>query len=203
MHSLRFATALVFSLLAAGAAAATDRLRVGKPEARAFDFVPVEIGTEKGIFARHDIELETIAFGGAAMMHQAMTGGNLDIALGSGPEMGALAKGAPEKAVAAFFGAPMNISIIVRADSPIATVEELRGKTVGAGSLNSLTGWVAAETSRRQGWGPDGIKIAPVGSRAGITAQLLSGNVDAGVDGTEDAYMLEAAGKARILIRMG
>jgi ABC-type nitrate/sulfonate/bicarbonate transport system substrate-binding protein len=190
-------------ILVATTAFAADHLRVGKPEARAFDFTPVEIGSENGIFAKYGIETESIGFGGGGKMHQAMAAHQLDIALGSGPEMASIAKGSPEMTVAAMFGAPMNISIIVKKDSPITKIEQLKGKTVGAGPKNSLTGWTALETARRQGWGPGGIRIADTGGRPGIIAALLTGNVDAGVDGTEDAYELQAQGKVRILVRMG
>ncbi len=190
-------------LLAASAAHAADLIRIGKPEARAFDFTPVEIGSENGIFAKYGIETESIGFGGGGKMHQAMAAHQLDIALGSGPEMASIAKGSPEMTVAAMFGAPMNISIIVKHDSPITTLEQLKGKTVGAGPKNSLTGWTVLETSRREGWGPDGIHMADTGGRAGGIAALLTGNIDANVDGTEDAYELQAQGKVRILVRMG
>ncbi|HWE72435.1 MAG TPA: ABC transporter substrate-binding protein [Stellaceae bacterium] len=182
---------------------AADHLRIGKAEAAAFDFAPVEIGSENGIFAKYGIETESVGFGGGAKMHQAMAARQLDIALGSGPEMASIAKGSPEMTVAAMFGAPMNISIIVRKDSPITKIEQLKGKTIGSGPANSLTGWTALETARREGWGHDGIHIADAGGRAGIIAALMTGNVDAGVDGTEDAYELQAQGKVRILIRMG
>jgi NitT/TauT family transport system substrate-binding protein len=180
-----------------------DHLRIGKPEARAFDFTPVEIGSENGIFAKYGIEAESIGFGGGGKMHQAMAAHQLDIALGSGPEMASIAKGSPEMTVAAMFGAPMNISIIVKYDSPITKLEQLKGKTVGAGPKNSLTGWCVLETSRREGWGPDGIRMADTGGRAGGIAALLTGNTDANVDGTEDAYELQAQGRVRILVRMG
>jgi ABC-type nitrate/sulfonate/bicarbonate transport system substrate-binding protein len=190
-------------LLTASAADAADHLRIGKPEARAFDFTPVEIGSENGIFVKYGIETESIGFGGGGKMHQAMAAHQLDIALGSGPEMASIAKGSPEMTVAAMFGAPMNISIIVKKDSPINKIEQLKGKTIASGSANSLTGWTALETARREGWGKDGIHIADVGSRSGIVSALVTGNVDAGVDGTEDAYELQAQGKVRILVRMG
>jgi ABC-type nitrate/sulfonate/bicarbonate transport system substrate-binding protein len=190
-------------LLTASAADAADHLRIGKPEARAFDFTPVEIGSENGIFVKYGIETESIGFGGGGKMHQAMAAHQLDIALGSGPEMASIAKGSPEMTVAAMFGAPMNISIIVKKDSPITKIEQLKGKTIASGSANSLTGWTALETARREGWGKDGIHIADVGSRSGIVSALVTGNVDAGVDGTEDAYELQAQGKVRILVRMG
>jgi ABC-type nitrate/sulfonate/bicarbonate transport system substrate-binding protein len=73
--------------VAALPAAAADHLRVGKPEPRAFDFTPVEIGMAAGIFAAHGIEAESVGFGGGGKMHQAMAAVALDIALGSGPEM--------------------------------------------------------------------------------------------------------------------
>lgn len=196
------AVALLLAL-AAPPAHATDRLRVGKPEPRAFDFAPIEIGTAAGIFAQYGIAPESIAFGGGGKMHQAMAAGQLDIALGSGPEMASIAKGSPEMTVAAMFGAPANIAIIVRKNSPIATLAQLKGKTIAAGSLNSLTGWTAVETARREDWGPQGLTLVDVGGRQGIVAALLTGNVDAGVDGTEDAYQLQADGKMRILTKMG
>jgi NitT/TauT family transport system substrate-binding protein len=197
-----FAAAAVLSL-AMSAAHAADHLRIGKPEAAAFDFAPVEIGGDNGIFAKYGIETESIGFGGGGKMHQAMAAHQLDIALGSGPEMASIAKGSPEMTVAAMFGAPMNISIIVKKDSPITKIEQLKGKTIGSGPANSLTGWTALETARRAGWGPNGVRIADTGGRPGIIAALMTGNVDAGVDGTEDAYELEAQGKVRILMRMG
>ena len=190
-------------MLVANVAHAADQLRVGKPEARAFDFTPIEIGSENGIFAKYGIATESIGFGGGGKMHQAMAAHQLDIALGSGPEMASIIKGSPEMTVAAMFGAPMNISIIVKKDSPITRLEELKGKTVGSGPKNSLTGWTVLETARRQGWGADGIRMADTGGRAGGIAALLTGNTDANVDGTEDAYELQAQGKVRILVRMG
>ncbi len=39
----------------------------------------------------------------------------------------------PEMTVAAMLGAPMNISIIVKKDSPVTTLAQLKGKTVSAG----------------------------------------------------------------------
>ena len=145
--------ALAAFLLGASSAHAADLLRIGKPEARAFDFTPVEIGSENGIFAKYGIETESVGFGGGGKMHQAMAAHQLDIALGSGPEMASIAKGSPEMTVAAMFGAPMNISIIVKKDSPITKIGQLKGKTIGSGPANSLTGWTALETARRRGLG--------------------------------------------------
>jgi NitT/TauT family transport system substrate-binding protein len=191
------------AFLAAAPCLAADKLRIGKPEPTGFDFAPVEVGIETGIFAKHNIEAESIAFGGAAREQQALVAGSIDIALGSGLELSAIVKGAPEKAVAAMYGAPRNMCIIVLPNSPIKDPSQLKDKSIAVSGPASLTAWVAKETSNRQGWGPNGVKIVGLGSLEGMTAHLFSGNVDASVDSTENAYLLQSQNRARILISMG
>ena len=43
---------------------AADLIRVGKASATTFAFAPIEIGKEKGIWARYGLEVESIGFGG-------------------------------------------------------------------------------------------------------------------------------------------
>src|SRR5260370_33500556 len=104
-------------------ASASDTLRVGKAVAEAFSFVPLDVGMRKGLFAKQGLEIESIAFNGAARMQQAMGSGSLDIALGSGPAMAFIVKGAPVKAVAAMAGAPLLLAIVVRPDGPKTAAE--------------------------------------------------------------------------------
>src|SRR5262245_47269717 len=108
--------------LAAGAmilappAGAAEKLRVGKAVPEAFSFVPLDIGMRKGFFAKHGLEIESIAFAGDARMQQAMASDSLDIALGSGPAMAFIVKGSPIKGVAAMAGPPLLLAIVVRPD---------------------------------------------------------------------------------------
>src|ERR1700686_3524358 len=92
------AAALAGALIAAPAQA-IEKLRVGKAVPEAFSFTPLDIGIRKGLFAKHGIEVESVAFAGDARMQQAMAADSLDIALGSGPAMAFIVKGAPIKAV--------------------------------------------------------------------------------------------------------
>jgi hypothetical protein len=55
----------------------------------------------KGLFAKHGIEVESIAFAGDARMQQMMATDSLDIALGSGLHHGVHRQGVPIKATAA------------------------------------------------------------------------------------------------------
>ena len=82
--SLASAVAITLVLAGSGLASA-EKLRVGKAVAEAFSFAPLDIGMRKGIFARHGLEIESVAFTGDARMQQAMASDSIDIALGSGP----------------------------------------------------------------------------------------------------------------------
>ena len=111
-------------LLSAGMAKAADHLRVTKPSAIDFYFAIQEVGIAEGIFLKHGIEVETITLDGSAKQHQAMTAGSADIALGAGPDMGFIVKGAPEKAVAVMAGPPVNMmcSSLPKPTSRLSTI---------------------------------------------------------------------------------
>jgi NitT/TauT family transport system substrate-binding protein len=181
-------------------ASAAEKLRVGKAVPEAFSFVPLDIGMRQGIFARHGLELESIAFAGDARMQQAMASDSLDIALGSGPAMAFIVKGAPIKGVAAMAGPPLLLAIVVRPDGP-KTPADLKGKTVSVSTTGSLTYWLVSETSRRQGWGPTGINIAPMGAMPGQLAALKRGDIDGAIMDIGNALDLEKRGEGRVLVR--
>ena len=189
----------IVALIAAPVSAA-EKLRVGKAVPEAFSFVPVDVGMRQGIFARHGLDIESIAFAGDARMQQAMASDSIDIALGSGPAMAFIAKGAPIKAVAAMAGPPLLMAIVVRPDGP-KTVADLKGKTIGVSTAGSLTYWLVSETSRRQGWGPTGINIAPMGAMPGQIAALKRGDIHGSIMDIGNAFDLEKRGEGRIVVR--
>jgi len=192
--------AAVCACLALGAPArAADKLRVGKPFATGFDFAILQVGIDSGIFKRHDIDIDTITLSGSAKLHSGMISDSIDVALGAGTDFAFIAKGAPEKGVAAMAGAPLNIAVVVRADGPIKTLADLKGKRVGVSSLVSLTWWLGQQLSLRQGWGTDGLVFAETGSGQASVAALVSGGIDAMVGSLEGGLMMEKAGKARVI----
>jgi ABC-type nitrate/sulfonate/bicarbonate transport system substrate-binding protein len=186
--------------LCMGPAAAAEKLRVGKAVPEAFSFVPVDVGMRQGLFTKQGLDIESIAFAGDARMQQAMASDSLDIALGSGPAMAFIAKGAPIKAVAAMAGPPLLLAIVVRPDGP-KTVADLKGKTVSVSTAGSLTYWLVSETSRRHGWGPNGINIAPMGAMPGQIAALKRSDIDGVIMDIGNAFDLEKRGEGRVLIR--
>jgi ABC-type nitrate/sulfonate/bicarbonate transport system substrate-binding protein len=207
MHrSIRRAAALglSFAALSAAPAGAVDKLKVGKAVPEAFSFVPLDIGMKKGLFQKYGVEAESVAFAGDAKMQQAMASNSIDIALGSGPAMAFIVKGSPIKGIAAMAGPPLLLTLVVRKDdTAIKTPADLKGKRVSVSTVGSLTYWLVSETSRQQGWGPDGIVIAPMGVAQPQIAALKRKDIDGMVTDISTALDLERSGDGRILMRFG
>src|SRR5262249_13762416 len=129
----------ILAVAFASTAAAADRVRVGKAVPVAWTFTPIDVGVAVGLFAKNGLELEVPAFAGDARRRQGIVCDSIDFGLGSGAGMGFLAKGVPAKAVAAMAGAPMNMSMVVSYESPIKTLDNIKGKKVGITTVGSLT----------------------------------------------------------------
>src|SRR6478735_722851 len=166
------AAALGLCLAFGPSALAQTKVRVGQPQVGTFQFVPLQVGIEAGIFKKHKIDLEVISFGGGPRVQQALAAESIDIGIGSGPELAFVAKGAPETAVAAIADAPYSVVLAVPKDSAIRSPEDLKGKTISISSKASLTDWLGQELSRQLGWGASGINLAPLGTTAAQMAAL-------------------------------
>jgi NitT/TauT family transport system substrate-binding protein len=194
---------LLLGVLAASPAGATDKLRVGKAVPEAFSFVPLDIGMRKGFFQKYGVEAESIAFAGDARMQQAMASDGIDLALGSGPAMAFIVKGSPIRAIAAMAGPPLLLTLIVRNDETVKSIADLKGKRVSVSTVGSLTHWLVSETSRQQGWGPEGIVVTPMGATQPQIAALKRREIDGMVTDMSTALTLERSGDVRILMRFG
>ncbi len=184
-------------------ASAETALKVGKSVPQAFGFVPLDIGVRYGIFKKDGIDVEILNFGGAPALNQALAAGSADLGLNSGADMALIVRGLPTKAVAAMAGPPYEITLVVAADSPIKTLADLKGKGVAVSSLTSLTGWLVAELSRQQGWGPDGINRVAIGQVSGYFTALLTHQVDGITIDVSSALNAERQGKGHLLIKFG
>jgi ABC-type nitrate/sulfonate/bicarbonate transport system substrate-binding protein len=182
-----------------GQASALDKLRVGKAIALPFDFVPLDVGMEKGFFKNHGLEIEEIGFAGSAKLQQALAADAIDLGLGSGPELLFVAKGNTDLGVAAFAG-PMGLMLIVRPDAGINTPADLKGKKIAVSTVGGLTDWAVHEASRQQGWGADGIQVTPLGSDEAQVAALRTKDIDGMAIDVAGAYRLEKEGAAKILL---
>lgn len=183
-------------------AAAGTSLVVGKANSEAESIMTVNVGDDAGIFKKHGLDLQIQDFnGGGSRIVQALTANSIDIAIGAGTQMSFVAKGAPMLAVCESTTTLPYFSIGVPWDSPIRTVDDLKGKKIGVSNPGTLTDWVAQELSRKKGWGPDGVMRVTVGGGiAASSAAFRAGQIDAYIGGTA-SFLVEADKKVgRMLI---
>jgi ABC-type nitrate/sulfonate/bicarbonate transport system substrate-binding protein len=195
---------LAGALAAAPAQSAEATIRLGKAQANQFAFVPADVGVDTGIFKKHGVNVQISAFTGDAKMIQALTAGSIDIALGGGPALATIVKGAPMMAVAALANAPNTIMLVVLKDGPIKSIADLKSRTVSVSTAGSLTYWLTRELSRSQGWhGADAIKITPLGSSQTQIAALRTHQVDGVTTDSVTVYKFVETGAGRILVKYG
>jgi len=198
-----FAVLLACALAPTAGRAAVTTVRVGQPQAGTFQFVPLQVGSDAGIFKKHGLDVQVTDFAGGPREQQAIVAGSIDLAIGSGPELALEVKGAPEIAVAAIADAPYSVLLTVLKDSPIKSAEDLKGKIVSVSSKGSLTYWLAQQLSRQLGWGSAGFTIAPLGTTAAQTAALKTHQIDGMIVEANAGYRLEEEGTGRVLVQFG
>src|SRR5215469_2803148 len=192
-------TSVAALLATSGTALAADKIRVGKAVQVSFPMSVLELGVDRGFFAKNNIELEITSFTGDAKLQQAFASDSIDIGTGSGPAMAFEIKGAPTVAIAAFAGPPGTICVATNTDSPLKTTHDLKGKTLAISTTGSLTEWLVKRLSVHEGWGPDGIKTVALGAGAAMNGALFTHQVDAMMTGTENAYITADKGKVRVI----
>jgi ABC-type nitrate/sulfonate/bicarbonate transport system substrate-binding protein len=200
----RYAAALaaVAALLSASAAKAAVEVRAAESVPGQFSFVPLDIGAKQGIFAKYGLDVTITSFTGDAKLQEGMASNSIDVGLGGGPAMAFSAKGAPVLAVAATAGAPADIALAVKADGPIKTIADLRGKRVAVSTVGSLTDWLGHQIPLHEGWGATGVVVVPTGAGAAMSAALITGSIDAAITTTGAALVMEEKHEGRILATM-
>jgi NitT/TauT family transport system substrate-binding protein len=192
--------ACLAAVLGVRAAWAADTLRVGRSPGFLFAYTPLDVGIAKGFFARRGLAITRIDFEGAAKMDAGLVAGAIDIALGSPMGMAMEVKGMPAVGIGVISGPMLEFGILVPYDSPIRTLDDLKGKTVGIATVGSITQWVALELERVKGWKLNSLKLTSIGSGAGAAeAALKTHLVDATVSNATLGIVLEREKRGRLV----
>jgi NitT/TauT family transport system substrate-binding protein len=194
---------MAWIVLSSNAAIALDKVGLGKAVPNSFAFGATEVGIEAKIFEQEGLTIEVTSFRGDAQLQQALAAGSIDVGLGSGPGLGFRAKGAPAIGVAAMYGPPVNLALVLPFNTSVKSVADLKGKRIGVTTTGSLTDWLVRELSQQQGWGSDGIQILALGAMQARLAAIQRGELDGMVIEAATGYELEEAGKARNFILFG
>lgn len=196
------AAACAVSLFSAHGALAADKVKAAT-SGLALLWTFIDTGTKAGTWQKYNIEVERVAVAGDAVMQQALTSASVDFGFGSGPGMGYHSKGVPAIAVAAVAGPPYSFTVAVRPDSPIRTVDDLKGKRIGVTTAGSMTQWLVRELSRQKGWGPTGITDMPMGAPRTQLVAMKNGDLDGTITTVETTAEYVERNEARGVLQLG
>jgi NitT/TauT family transport system substrate-binding protein len=168
---------MVAATAGAGEAAEKLKLAVGAPGN--WDTCIPAVGERAGIFKKHGVDLELLYTQGGGETMQAVISGGVDIgiAAGTGAVMGAFAKGAPVRIIAAGVTGASDLYWYVPAASPIRSLNDAAGKTVAYSTNGASTNITLLALLKHYG-----VKARPVatGASAVTFTQAMSGQVDIG-----------------------
>jgi NitT/TauT family transport system substrate-binding protein len=181
---------------------ALDKVRAGKSIGTLWAFLPLDIGIEKGLFAKYGIEVEISDLGSAAKTQQALASDSVDVALSAGPDMMAAIKGSPVLTVAAFAEEPRSVVIMVGPNSPVQKAADFKDKMVAMPSLGSVSEWLLRRMAVAEGLGRDGVKPVSQGSVQANLAALRTGQVDGMIGPAEVGFDLEEKHLGRIAVHL-
>lgn len=144
------------------------------------DHAPIVLAAEQGYFTDAGLEVEIIAPADPADPPKLVAAGRADLAITYQPQLHLqVHEGLPLVRVGTLVGTPLNC-LMVRADGPVATLADLRGRRIGysvAGVEQALVSALLAQA----GMTLDDVEMVNV--NWALTPALLSGQVDATIGG--------------------
>jgi NitT/TauT family transport system substrate-binding protein len=196
--SAAVAAALAALLIPHGLAA--QKLKIASPIRGSWEGAIPELGKQAGIFQKHGLDLEILYTQGGGETMQVVVSGSVDVGLSAGMlgTLGAYAKGAPVRVIAASSTGSREVFWWVPAKSPLRAIREVSGQTIaysttGASSHVAVLRFISEY----------GLKAKPVatGDVAGTITQTMSGQVDVGW--SVAPFVLDMLGKneARMIAR--
>ena len=141
--------------------------------------IPIGVADALGFFEEEGVELEVRYGQGGPMAAQILATGNADMSqITYEPFIKGYEQGLRGKYVLASWDI-LIYYIGVPADSPIKTVEDLKGKLIGVPSMASASVTIARSILRSAGITPDDSIFQPVGISASAVTALTRGQIDA------------------------
>jgi NitT/TauT family transport system substrate-binding protein len=201
-HAKLLAAAL--AVLAASAAAphalAADQLKIAVGGRGIGETFVTEVGYKAGLFAKHDLALDIFYTDGGGETQQAVISNSAHIGVASGflGAIGVFAKGAPVRIIGGSYTGGSQVFFYVPANSPIASPQDLAGKTVAYSNNGSSThaGVLALQKHFKVNFKP-----TPTGNAAATMTATMSGQVDVGWAGAPFGVAELDAGKTRLIMK--
>jgi NitT/TauT family transport system substrate-binding protein len=192
-------TAFLAAMLGAGPALSQDSLKLAIGQRGKWDGAVPDLGHRAGIFKKHGIELEMLYTSGGGETMQAVISGSVDIGMNAGTlgVLGAFAKGAPIRIISAQATGD-DAYWYVRADSPIRSMADMKGKTMAFSTTGSSTN--SNVLALIDHFKVDARPVA-TGGAAPTYTQVMSGQIDAGWSAPPFGIEALRKGEIRVIAR--
>jgi NitT/TauT family transport system substrate-binding protein len=180
---------------------AADKLKVAVGQREIWHGAPAALGERAGIFRKHDLDLELLFTSGSGETMQATIAGSVDIGVAAGTlgVMGAYAKGAPIRIIGAE-STGEDSYWYVRADSPIKSMADMKGRTMAYSTTGSSTHANALALIELNRVEP---KLVATGGFPATFTMVMSGQIDAGWSAPPYAMEALRKGEIRVIARSG
>jgi NitT/TauT family transport system substrate-binding protein len=174
------------------------KLAVGAPGN--WDTSIPEVGQRAGIFKKHGLTLELLYTQGGGETMQAVISGSVQIGIAAGTPavMGAFAKGAPVRILAAGTTGTSDLYWYVPSSSPIQSFKDTNGKTVGYSTTGASTHTTLLALIKHFG---TSAKATASGAGAVTLTQAMSGQIDVGWASPPFGIQQLEQGQIRIIAR--
>lgn len=157
------------------------------------------VAKEAGIFSKHGIDAEVILLTGSPRLIQTLLAGDLDYALGGTSSVLRARFRTPDPVIIATTTNYSGQRVLLRPESPLQRLQDLKGKTVGVTQYGSQGDTFLRDALKKVGLKPDAeVSILQMGGIPQVGAALLAGKIDAGVSG-ESSLVLIQQGRAKQL----
>ena len=180
LESWASGAAMCLALALASPAAAADLLKIASPQKGSWEGAIPELGRQQGIFQKHALDLDILYTAGGGETLQAVISGAVDVGLSAGTTgvIGAFAKNAPIRIIAASSTGSRELFWYVLKSSPMQSIRDAREGTTIAYSTTGASTHIAVLHFIAD----YGLKARPVatGDISATITQAMSGQVDVG-----------------------
>lgn len=157
------------------------------------------IAKEAGLFAKHGLDAEVILLTGSPRLIQTLLAGDIDYALGGTSSVLRARFRTPDPLIIATTTNFSGQRVLLRPDSPLQRLQDLKGKIVGVTQYGSQGDTFLRDALKRVALRPDAdVSILQMGGIPQVGAALLAGKIDAAVAG-ESSLVLIQQGRAKQL----
>ena len=163
--------------------------------------VPFAVMLERGLFKKYGLDIDGFigSNGGGTSIRNMMANGMPFSEIGTPAVLAAVREGIDLTIVYAATNNMGETSWVVRKDSPIKTIADLRGKKIGYIGPQSATEVASRLIMQRHGLA-SAVEFVPTGAQGGAETALDSGAVDA--IPLSDPVLTQTANKYRVLFRV-